>query len=127
MADTILREFFLGFVRIHVLHHAAHEGVYGLGMIEELRRHGYELSPGTMYPLLHNMEAGGYLTCEVRHVKGRPRKYYAITPLGQTILDEARLKIAELTGEAGRPRKGRPTSGPSAAPPPRAARRAGRR
>lgn len=101
MADTILREFFLGFIRIHVLHHAAEEGVYGLGMIEELARHGYELSPGTMYPLLHNMEKGGYLTCDERYVRGRPRKYYVITPRGQEVLAEARLKIAELTGEAG--------------------------
>ncbi|MEZ4503163.1 MAG: PadR family transcriptional regulator [Dehalococcoidia bacterium] len=99
MADTILREFFLGFVRIHILHHAAEEGVYGLGMIGELGRHGYSLSPGTIYPLLHSMEHAGYLTCEPRHVDGRPRKYYTITPRGREVLAEAQQKIGELTGE----------------------------
>lgn len=133
MADTILREFFLGFIRIHVLHHAAEEGVYGLGMIEELARHGYELSPGTMYPLLHTMEQGGYLTCETRYVKGRPRKYYTITPRGDEILAEARVKLAELTGEAGKkPRRkrassGRPVSPSTEATPRRGASRADRR
>jgi PadR family transcriptional regulator, regulatory protein PadR len=100
VADTILREFFLGFVRIHVLHHAAEGPIYGLGMIEELRRHGYDLSPGTIYPLLHAMERSGYLRCTPRHVNGRPRKYYRITPTGRRVLIEARAKISELVDEA---------------------------
>lgn len=57
----MLRDFFLGFVRIHILHHAAEEPIYGLAMIEELGRHGYEVSPGTIYPILHGMERGGWL------------------------------------------------------------------
>ena len=105
MDDTILREFFLGFVRIHILHHAAEEGVYGLGMIEELARHGYRLSPGTMYPLLHSMERTGYLAREERYVGGRPRKYYTITARGQEVLAEAQRKIAELTGEVAAKRR----------------------
>jgi PadR family transcriptional regulator PadR len=123
--DTIVREFFLGFIRIHILHHAAREGVYGLGMIEELARHGYQLSPGTMYPLLHTMERNGYLTREDRHVNGRPRKYYVITDLGRHVLAEARLKVAELTAgaPAGRARR---SSAPEAPPRP-ATRRAARR
>jgi DNA-binding PadR family transcriptional regulator len=108
VADTILREFFLGFVRIHILHHAAEEGVYGLGMIEELARHGYSLSPGTIYPLLHSMERAGYLACEPRRVGGRPRKYYTITPRGREVLAEARQKIGELTGEVSARRRRRP-------------------
>ncbi|MQA00731.1 MAG: PadR family transcriptional regulator [Dehalococcoidia bacterium] len=106
MSDTILREFFLGFVRIHILHHAAEEGVYGLGMIEELARHGYSLSPGTIYPLLHSMERAGYLAREERHVNGRPRKYYTITRQGRDVLTEARQKVAELTGEVTPRRRG---------------------
>lgn len=119
MTDTILREFFLGFIRIHILHHAAAEGVYGLGMIEELARHGYELSPGTMYPLLHTMERGGYLTCEVRHVNGRPRKYYTITRRGGEVLAEARKRLSELIGEAveGGPSHSEPTDRSASAGP----------
>ena len=95
----MLRDFFLGFVKIHILHHAAQEPIYGLAMIDELRRHGYEVSPGTIYPVLHTLEADGYLSREERIIGGKVRKYYAITDAGRTALAEARSKIAELTHE----------------------------
>jgi DNA-binding PadR family transcriptional regulator len=95
----MLRDFFLGFVRIHILHHAAQEPVYGVALIAELRRHGYELSPGTLYPVLHSLEEAGYLLREDRVVGGKVRKYYAITPTGQAALDEVRTKIVELVDE----------------------------
>ncbi len=66
---------------------------------EELGRHGYELSPGTIYPVLHGMEAAGYLARENRLVGGKVRKYYTITPAGRAALDEARQKIHELVAE----------------------------
>lgn len=95
----MLRDFFLGFVKIHILHHAAEEPVYGLALIEELRRHGYALSPGTLYPVLHDLQEAGYLEREDRVVGGKVRKYYTITDPGREALAEARLKIAELVGE----------------------------
>lgn len=95
----MLREFFLGFIKIHVLYHAAHEPVYGLALIEELKRHGYALSPGTLYPLLHSLEQAGYLEREDRVVDGRWRKYYRTTDQGLRALAEARQKIAELVNE----------------------------
>lgn len=95
----MIRDFFLGFVKIHILHHAAQEPIYGLAMIEELRRHGYDVSPGTIYPLLHGLESDGYLSREDRVVGGRVRKYYAITATGRAALEEARAKIVELTRE----------------------------
>lgn len=95
----MLRDFFLGFIKIHVLHHAAQEPIYGVAMIEELARHGYDLSPGTLYPLLHSLEEQGYLTRTERIVSGRVRKYYAITDIGRSALHEAKLKIAELVQE----------------------------
>jgi PadR family transcriptional regulator, regulatory protein PadR len=97
--DNVLRDFFLGFVKIHVLHHAAQEPVYGLALIDELRRHGYELGPSTIYPLLHSLEAARYLAREDRVVGGKVRKYYAITEAGRYALAEARVKIAELVDE----------------------------
>lgn len=51
-----------GLIRLHVLHHAVKEPIYGLAMIEELERHGYKISPGTLYPVLHGLEEKGYLT-----------------------------------------------------------------
>ncbi|HZR99760.1 MAG TPA: PadR family transcriptional regulator [Chloroflexota bacterium] len=95
----MLRDFFLGFVKIHVLHHAAEAPVYGVALIAELRRHGYELSPGTLYPVLHAMEAAGYLARESRVVGGKVRKYYSITEAGRAALEEARPKIRELVAE----------------------------
>ncbi len=95
----MFREFFLGFVKIHVLHHVAHEPMYGVEFIEELARHGYELSPGTLYPLLHSLEAAAYVERDERVVDGKVRKYYRITPLGEEALTEARRKIRELVGE----------------------------
>lgn len=97
--NKMLRDFFLGFVKVHVLHHASRGPVYGVWFIEELARHNYHLSPGTLYPLLHNLEAAGYLQREERVVEGKVRKYYEITPLGVEALVEARAKIQELVDE----------------------------
>jgi DNA-binding PadR family transcriptional regulator len=95
----MLRDFFLGFIKIHILHHAAEEPVYGLAMLQELRRHGYELSPGTLYPIFHGLARAGYLIREERLVNGKVRKYYRITDEGRRALLEARAKIGELVGE----------------------------
>lgn len=95
----MLREFFLGFVKIHILYHAAEEPVYGAELTQELARHGYDLSPGTLYPTLHRLHDKGYLSQERRVVDGRVRKYYTITGKGRAALTEARRKIAELVGE----------------------------
>ena len=95
----MLRDFFLGFIKIHILHHAAHGPVFGLALIRELARHGYEVSPGTVYPILHELARAGYLAREDRVVHGKVRKYYRITPLGRQALAEVRVKIAELVAE----------------------------
>ncbi|MEX2583572.1 MAG: PadR family transcriptional regulator [Gemmatimonadota bacterium] len=95
----MFRDLFLGFIRVHVLHHAALEPVYGLAMIEELARHGYDISPGTLYPMLHGMQAEGILEREDRVVGGRVRKYYRATEAGQAALAEVKAKIVELAEE----------------------------
>ncbi|MEL7647496.1 MAG: PadR family transcriptional regulator [Sedimentibacter sp.] len=99
MKDQILRKFFLGFIQIHILHHAKKEPFYGSWMIDELKNHGYDMSPGTLYPLLHSMESSGLLIKEERNVSGKIRKYYAITHTGTEVLDEARKKAYELFKE----------------------------
>ena len=95
----MLRDFFLGFIKVHILHHAEQEPVYGLALIHELQRHGYELSPGTLYPVLRYLEAQGYLAAEERVVQGKVRKYYSITAEGSQALIEIRPKIRELVDE----------------------------
>lgn len=68
-------------------------------MIEELARHGYKLSPGTLYPMLHSMEKKGYLVSEDRRVGRTTRRLYRATPLGREALKIARGKVRELLGE----------------------------
>jgi len=99
VTSDIFRDIFLAFVRVHLLYHAAEGRIYGLEMIEELRRHGYELSPGTLYPIFHELEAAGLLTSEPETVSGKVRKYYRITEAGREALSQLRPKIRELVAE----------------------------
>jgi DNA-binding PadR family transcriptional regulator len=95
----MLRSLFLGFAKIHILHHASKEPIYGLWIIEELERHGYRLGPGTIYPTLHSMTRDGYLRCESKVVNGKIRKYYTITKKGSYALNQAISKLRELVEE----------------------------
>ena len=95
----MFKDFFLGFVKIHILYHASKEPIYGVGIQEELSRHGYQLSPGTIYPTLHRLEKDGYLARESKVVMGKVRNYYSITEKGLGALYEARGKILELVNE----------------------------
>lgn len=88
-----------GLVRLHVLHHAAEGDLYGLWMIEELARHGYKLSPGTLYPMLRSMEKKGYLVSKEKRVGRTARRVYRATPLGRKALKIANEKVRELLGE----------------------------
>lgn len=108
--SKLFRDLLLGFVKVHVLHHASREPIYGVGIGVELDRHGYHLSPGTLYPLLHNLESTGFLDRNDRIVEGKIRKYYEITRLGRIALEESRRKIVELVDEI---MKGEP-NGPTA-------------
>lgn len=89
----------MGFIKIHILYHASKEPIYGVWIQEELGRHGYHLSPGTLYPTLHRLEKDGYLQGQPRVVAGKVRNYYTITAKGRGALNEARDKIRELVTE----------------------------
>jgi len=99
MEGRVLRKLFLGFIHIHILHHAKEMPIYGVWMLEELREHGYSIGPGTLYPILHSMESDGLLTREARNIEGKIRKYYSITKKGEHILGEAQKKAHELFKE----------------------------
>jgi len=88
-----------GLIRLHILHHASKEPVFGLWFIEELGRHGYKLSPGTLYPLLHGLERKGYLRSSNERSGKSSRRIYQATPLGRKALAAARQKVSELFGE----------------------------
>lgn len=93
------RELYSGLIRIHILYHANKEPLYGLWLIEELGRHGYKISPGTLYPILHNMEKRGYLTSRKKLHGGKYRRVYRITEEGRSALKAANLKVRELFRE----------------------------
>jgi len=95
----MIRDFFLGFIKIHILYHASKEPIYGFWLIEELDRHGYKLSPGTLYPILRSLEEKTLLESYQQTVEGKTRKYYKITLKGKEALAEARQKIKELVRE----------------------------
>jgi PadR family transcriptional regulator PadR len=97
--DGLIRHFFGGFVRLHVLYHAAKEPICGVEMIEELGRHGYKLSPGTLYPILRHLEESGYVSCKEAVVAGKRRKNYRITKKGRKLLTDAQAKLRELFSE----------------------------
>jgi len=93
------REFYSSLIRLHILHHAAQEPIFGLGIIEELGRHGYKLSAGTLYPMLHDMERKGYLSSTEEKTGRQIRRFYQATELGKLRLDDAKQKVKELFGE----------------------------
>lgn len=93
------RDLYSGLIRLHVLHHAVEEPIFGLGMMEELQRQGYGISPGSLYPILHGLEKKGYLrSSEERNGKSL-RKVYRATPLGRKALLAAKSKVRELFQE----------------------------
>lgn len=95
----MIRDLFLGFIRIHILHHAAKEPVYGLWLIDELNHHGYKVGPGTLYPTLHKLEKEQLLKSYSENHQGKIRKYYRTTPRGRRMLAEAKMKIDILVSE----------------------------
>jgi PadR family transcriptional regulator, regulatory protein PadR len=99
MSEKVIRKLFLGFMQIHILHHAKKEPFFGSWMIEELQEHGYQISPGTLYPILHNLESEGLIEKEEKLVDSKIRKYYKITERGIEVLEEARKKAYELFKE----------------------------
>jgi len=99
VSDWLARMFFGGFVRLHILYHATKEPVFGVEMMEELGRHGYDVGAGTLYPMLHQMEEAGYLTSRTEVVAGRRRKYYRATAQGAAALEATKAKLRELVSE----------------------------
>src|SRR5215471_8263740 len=97
--ESAERDLYGGLIRLHILHHASRGAVFGLWFIEELAQHGYKLSPGTLYPLLHGLEQKGYLRSARERSGKSVRRMYRATPLGRKVLAAAREKVSELFGE----------------------------
>jgi PadR family transcriptional regulator, regulatory protein PadR len=91
--------YFGGFVRMHILYHATKEPIFGVEMMEEVARHGYDVGAGTLYAILHQLEEVGYLTSHAEVVAGKTRKYYRATPEGAAGLEATKAKLRELVKE----------------------------
>ena len=105
--NAVTREILLAFWKVHILHHAAEGPVYGQWMMAELRRHGYEISPGTLYPLLQRMERYGWLQRKRSKDAGpRARKNYNLTRAGRTVLGLVREQVEEMHREVVREARG---------------------
>lgn len=98
--QDVEREILLSFWKVHILHHAEKHPVFGQWIIRELRRHGYEVSPGTLYPILARMEERGWLKASVDPKGGaRARRDYVLTDNGKKTLDFIRSQVNELYRE----------------------------
>ncbi|MCP3031773.1 PadR family transcriptional regulator [Halobacillus sp. A1] len=95
----MLRDFFLGSIKIHILYHADEEPIYGAFLIEELASHGYDISPGTLYPALKSLHDNKLLDKYEQNVNGKIRKYYTITEKGRRVLEEGKQQVRELAEE----------------------------
>jgi PadR family transcriptional regulator, regulatory protein PadR len=93
------KDLYSGLIRLQVLYHACREPIFGAGIIEELARHGYRLSPGTLYPLLHGLEEKGYLRSSEENGRRQSRRVYRATPKGRKALAGAKVKVRELFSE----------------------------
>lgn len=93
------KDLYSGMIRLHILYHASKGPIFGLSIIEELARHGYKLSPGTLYPILHGMEGRGYLRSTEKREGRQTRRFYRATPAGRKALRGAKEKVRELVGE----------------------------
>jgi PadR family transcriptional regulator PadR len=93
------KELYSGMIRLHILYHASRGPIFGLWIIEELGRHGYKLSPGTLYPILHALERKGYLRSSEKREGRQLRRLYRATPAGRKALAAAKVKVRELVGE----------------------------
>jgi DNA-binding PadR family transcriptional regulator len=99
MAKDLYHEFFLGFIRLHILHHASQEEVFGMEFHKELARHGYAISFGTLYPIFHRLEKSGFIVSRTALAGGKQRRYYRATKAGLAALAEAKTKARELVDE----------------------------
>jgi DNA-binding PadR family transcriptional regulator len=93
------KDLYSGLIRLHILHHAAQEPIFGQGIIEELARHDYRLSAGTLYPILHSLERKGYLSSRDERNGRKFRRVYRATRQGRAALKQAKHKVRELFGE----------------------------
>jgi|SRR5579859_4627073 len=98
---NLRRDTVTGLVRLRILHAASKsDALCGVDLSADLAAVGHRVSPGTLYPLLHELETAGWLASHAKTVNGRRRRYYAITGNGRAQLDEAMLALRRFAFDA---------------------------
>ena len=67
---------------------ALHSERYGYTLRKTLAEHGIEIDESTLYPLLRRLETQGLLSSQWREEEKRNKRFYSITPLGATVLEQ---------------------------------------
>jgi PadR family transcriptional regulator PadR len=94
--QQMMHSFWQGILKFFVLHQAAQAPVYGGKLKKQLQDWDYDISPGSLYPLLHALEKALLLKSRVKIFKGRARKYYDITDEGRIVLAEVHEELADV-------------------------------
>jgi DNA-binding PadR family transcriptional regulator len=109
LKKQMIHSFWQGILKVFVLHQAAQGPIYGGKLKKQLQGWGYDISPGSLYPLLHAFEKGHLFRSRVKIFKGRARKYYEITDQGRAVLAEVQQELNVIMTRLLSP--GRPPSG----------------
>lgn len=83
------KELLKGSTDMLVLSLIENENMYGYQIIKRLNiksQNVFELQEGTLYPILHNLEAKNFIVSYWDESTGKKRKYYAITIEGKKYL-----------------------------------------
>lgn len=86
---NLRRDMIQGLVRVRILRAASLHPVSGVELSQDLATSGHQVSPGTLYPLLHAMEKSGWVKSTGKTVKGKRRRYYRVTKKGRNQLERA--------------------------------------
>jgi len=99
--EALEREILRPLWKVHILHHASEGPIVGHWMLEELREHGYRVSPGTLYPLLKRMVQLGWLEYapRPRGAGAKRARPFRATAAGRRALREVESRLRELVGE----------------------------
>jgi PadR family transcriptional regulator, regulatory protein PadR len=92
----MMQSFWQGILKFFVLQKIAQGPAYGGRLKKQLSECGYDISPGSLYPLLHALEKGSLVSSRVKIFKGRARKYYEITNQGRTVLAELQKELTHI-------------------------------
>jgi PadR family transcriptional regulator PadR len=86
----------LGLIRLYILHRAAIEPIFGLGIVERLDRLGLRVSTRSVSQILRGMKGKGYLVSVSFAGGGQSQKGYRTTARGRDAIKRARQKVREL-------------------------------